>query len=67
MLKEALQYLVGLKENQTYDISGQVYSDHELVRIPPHVARPTRISVTGLDSIVKLVRNELDMFDNLPL
>lgn len=67
MIKEAIQYLVSLKENKTYEICGETYSDRELVRIPPHVARPTRISVTGLDSIVKLVRNELDMFDNLPL
>ena len=58
MLKEALQYLVGLKENQTYDIKGQVYSDHELVRIPPYVPRTERISVTGLDSIVALVTIE---------
>ena len=67
MIKEAIQYLVSLKENKTYEIGGDTYSDQELVRIPPHVARPARISVTGLDSIVKLVRNELDMFDNLPV
>lgn len=60
MIKEALQYLVSLKENKTYEINGDVYSEKELVRIPPYVARPARISVTGLDSIVKLVRNELD-------
>ena len=67
MIKEALQYLVSLKENKTYEINGDVYSEKELVRIPPYVARPARISVTGLDSIVKLVRNELDMFENLPV
>lgn len=33
----------------------------------PHVDRPCQISVSGLDSIVKLLRNELDMFDNLPM
>lgn len=67
MLKEAIQYLVSLKDNNTYTINGDTYSDRELVRIPPHIDRPALISVTGLDSIVKLVRNELDMFDNLPL
>lgn len=67
MLKEAIQYLVSLKDNKIYTIHGDAYSDRELVRIKPHVDRPARISVTGLDSIVKLVRNELDMFDNLPL
>lgn len=67
MIKEAIQYLVSLKENKTYQIGGDTYSDHELVRIEPHVDRPARISVTGLDSIVKLVRNELDLFDSLPV
>lgn len=32
MLKEALAYLVSLKENKTYEIHGDTYSDHELVR-----------------------------------
>lgn len=67
MLKTAIQYLVSLKDNKTYTINGDTYSDRDLVRIQPHVDRPARIGVTGLDSIVKLVRNELDMFDNLPL
>lgn len=67
MLKEFAQYLVSLKDNKTYTIHGDTYSDHELCRINPHVDRPSRISVTGLDSIVKLVRAELDMFENLPV
>ena len=61
MLKEFAQYLVSLKENKTYDIHGDTYSDRDLVRIEPHIDRPTSISVSGLDSIVKLVRNEMDM------
>ena len=67
MLKEFAQYLVSLKDNKTYTIHGDTYSDRELVRIAPHVDRPCQISVSGLDSIVKLLRNELDMFDNLPM
>ena len=51
----------------TYDIHGDTYSDHDLVRIKPHIDRPANLSVSGLDSIVKLVRNELDMFENLPV
>ena len=67
MLKEFAQYLVSLKENKTYDIHGDVYSDRDLVRIEPHIDRPTSISVSGLDSIVKLLRNELDfaVIDNV--
>lgn len=67
MLQKAIQYLVSLKDNKTYTINGDTYSDQELYRIAPHVDRPVILNVTGLDSIVKLVRNELDMFDNLPL
>ena len=67
MLKEAIQYLVSLKDNKIYEINGESYSDQGLTHIPRHVPHPSRIGVTGLDSIVKLVRNELDMFDNLPL
>ena len=67
MLKDAIQYLVSLKDNKTYTINGETYSDRELHRIPRYVPHPFSLGVSGLDSIVKLVRNELDMFDNLPL
>lgn len=67
MLKEALTYLVSLKDNKTYDIHGDTYSDRELHRIVPYVARPASIDVNGLDSIVKLVHNELDILDNRPV
>lgn len=59
MIKEAIQYLVSLKDNKTYDINGETYSDRELFRIAPHIDRPSKISVSGLDSIVKLVKAEL--------
>lgn len=43
MLKEFAQYLVSLKDNKTYNIHGDTYSDHDLVRIKPRVAlRPFR-------------------------
>ena len=68
MLKEAIQYLVGLKDNKTYDIGGDTYSDHELVRIAPHVDRPREILVNGLSSIAELIREENDIFvDSLPI
>ena len=59
MLKEALAYLVGLKENKTYEINGETYSDNSLYRIAPYVPRPEKINVTGLDSIVALINAEL--------
>jgi hypothetical protein len=67
MLKEALQYLVSLKGNETYDINGDTYSDKELVRIAPHIDRPAKITVNGLDSIVKLIRNEIDVIEFQPI
>ena len=67
MLKEALNYLVSLKENKTYTINGETYSDNNLHRVAPHVDRPDRLTVNGLDSIVKLVQNELDVETNLPV
>lgn len=67
MLAEFAKYLQSLKDNQTYDIHGDVYSDHDLVRISPHIAHPRQITVSGLDSIVKLLRSELDVLDCQPV
>lgn len=58
MLKEFAQYLVGLKDNKTYTIHDEVYSDNQLHRIAPYVPRPERIIVNGLDSIVQLIQSE---------
>ena len=66
MLKEFAQYLVSLKDNKTYEINGQTYSDRELCRIAPHVDRPNKITVNGLDSVVKLIQREY-LGQQLPL
>lgn len=58
MLKEALQYLVSLKENKVYDLDGETYSDHPLHRIRAEFDRPDLLEVNGLDSIVKLLQTE---------
>lgn len=63
MIQKALEYLVGLRKNQTYTIDGQTYSDNRLHYIGPHVDRPDPIAVAGLDSIVKLVKAELPKVD----
>lgn len=59
MLKEFAQYLVSLKDNKTYDIHGDTYSDHDLVRIKPHIDRPANLSVSGLDSITAYFEDKL--------
>lgn len=52
--------IVSLKETKIFEIDGQTYADASLTRIPPHVDRPDCISVSGLDSICKLIRTELE-------
>lgn len=67
MLREFAQYIVGLRENKTYEIRGQTYSDNPLIRIEPHVDRPVELEINGLDSCVKLVKAELKRVEALPL
>ena len=59
MLKEFAQYLVSLKDNKLYYVGDETYSDNPLHRIAPYVPHPDKLNVTGLDSIVKLVKAEM--------
>ena len=59
MLAKMIDKIVSLKETKIFEIDGQTYADASLTRIPPHVDRPDCISVSGLDSICKLIRTEL--------
>lgn len=70
MLKEFASFLVSLGEDKTIvtkEINGDTYTADNLNRIAPHVDRPSSITVNGLDSVAKLVHNELDMTENYPL
>lgn len=67
MLKEAIEKIISLAETKRFEIGDETYTDKQLYRVVPPVDRPARITVNGLDSIVKLVRNELDMLTNLPV
>lgn len=58
MLAEMIEKIVSLKETKTFEINGEIYSDKELKRIPPHVDAPNPFSVSSLDSIVKLIKTE---------
>lgn len=60
MLAKMIDKIVSLKETKIFEINGQTYADTSLTRIPPHVDRPDCISVSGLDSICKLIRTELE-------
>jgi len=59
MIKEALQYLVGLKDNQTYEINGKTYSDHALQLIEEERFYRKQMEFGSLDAIVKMVKTEL--------
>ena len=59
MIQKALQYLVGLKDNKTYEINGKTYSDNPLAIIEaPRFYRKT-IQFGSLDAIVKMVKAEI--------
>ena len=60
MLAKMIDKIVSLKETKIFEIDGQTYADASLTRIPLHVDRPDCISVSGLDSICKLIRTELE-------
>ena len=65
MIKDALQYLVGLKDNKTYEIEGVTFSDHELHEIAPIVYRRNGMCFGSLDAIVKMVRTELPEYEDM--
>ena len=67
MIKEALQYLVSLKDNKTYDIDGNVYSDNKLFRVDPPKYTKSTLTFGSLDAIVKMVRTEIAEFGEMPL
>lgn len=56
MFAEMIDKIVSLKETKIFEIDGQTYSDANLTLIPPHVDRPDSVSVSGLDTVCKLVR-----------
>ena len=67
MLKEAIEKILSLKQNATYNINGDTYSDNELVRIPKFVDRPKPISLSSLDSLVAMLKVEVDSGLNCPV
>ena len=59
MLKSFINRIVELAAPTTYDINGHTYASEDLRRIDPPKYMPKAIDVTGLDSICRLVRNEV--------
>lgn len=65
-LKDLVQYAVAISENKTYEINGETYSEKQLHRIPSYTPRPQKLCVTGLDSVVKIIKAEKRKM-NLPI
>ena len=59
MLRNFINRIVELAAPTTYEIDGHTYANEHLCRIDPPRYMPKSIDVTGLDSVCKLVRNEV--------
>jgi hypothetical protein len=59
MIEKALRYLVGLKENKTYEIDGKTYSDNSLHLVESERFYRKNLEFGSLDAIVKMLKNEL--------
>lgn len=60
MVKDALEYIVGMKKPNITEIGGQTYSDKKLERISyePHI-EPFKLST--LDSLIKYIKSDLEV------
>ncbi len=61
MLAKFVEKIMELRKTQTFEIHGETYSTEKLHRVAPHVDRPEAIRICGLNSICKLIREEMDM------
>lgn len=59
-LKEAFEYVVGLRKPEIMEINGEQYSDKELRRIC-HNPKAKRIEMTTLTSLVEYIKANIDM------
>lgn len=60
MIKEALQYVVGLRKPEVLNIDGTSYSDKELVEIEPFIHHADPLSMHTLTSLVEYIREKVD-------
>ena len=58
--KEALQYIVGLREAKVQEVNGDVYSDKELHRIDPYYPKANAFTVSTLTSLVDYIKAGID-------
>lgn len=61
-LREAFEYVVGLRKPEVVEINGEQYSDKELHRIY-HNPKANRIEMTTLTSLVEYIKANIDIMD----
>ena len=59
MLKEAIKEIERMAAPTIHEVEGSVFSNQELVHVMDKKPMPRCIDLTGLDSICKMVRNEV--------
>lgn len=60
MIREALQYIVGLGQAEEHNIYGNVYSDKPLHRIDPYFPKAEAIMMHTLTSLVDYIKAHID-------
>ena len=61
MIKEALQYIVGLSEANIQSINGSQYSDKDLHRIDEYIPKADAIKMHTLSSLVDYIKSGADI------
>lgn len=61
MIKEAIQYVVGLAAPNVQEINGEKYSDKNLSRVEKEL-RASKIEMSTLGSLVEYIKSETDKF-----
>ena len=65
MIKEALQYIVGLGEAQEHRINCDTYSDKPLYRIDPYYPKASAIEMHTLTSLVDYIKAKIDAMSEM--
>ncbi|MDD4565524.1 MAG: hypothetical protein PHE79_08660 [Eubacteriales bacterium] len=60
MIKAAIEKIASMAENKTHEIDGRTYSEKGLVLIEEPRYKPTHVVVKGIDSLVNLIKQEIE-------
>jgi len=60
MLKEAIEKIVSLATPEIYEIDGDTYTTKAMDRVAPHINQPKVIAFSSLDSIVAVIKAEIN-------